>query len=255
MDGSGETEPAADESSQPERHVPSTDGELVEIVADQREMDANIARDLSKREEIEIRLETLEVGDYICSDRVAVERKSVADFVDSLVGGDRSVFEQVGAMARHYARPVVVVEGEGLYEQRDIHPNAIRGALSSLAVDFGASILRTESEDDTMELLATIAKREQQLDSREVSVHGEKGTKTRSEQQEYVVSSIAEIGPVTARSLLEEFGTVEAVMIASEDELQAADGVGSVTAERMREVIGSQYTGAGDGSSAGSDSS
>ncbi|MFP9060874.1 DEAD/DEAH box helicase [Natrialbaceae archaeon A-chndr2] len=255
VDGSGETEPAADESSQPERHVPSTDGELVEIVADQREMDANIARDLSRREEIEIRLETLEVGDYICSDRVAVERKSVADFVDSLVGGDRSVFEQVGAMARHYARPVVVVEGEGLYEQRDIHPNAIRGALSSLAVDFGASILRTESEDDTMELLATIAKREQQLDSREVSVHGEKGTKTRSEQQEYVVSSIAEIGPVTARSLLEEFGTVEAVMIASEDELQAADGVGTVTAERMREVIGSPYTGAGDGSSAGSDSS
>ncbi|MCU4752598.1 DEAD/DEAH box helicase [Halobacteria archaeon AArc-curdl1] len=254
-DGSGEATPAADEPSQPERHVPSADGESVEIVADQREMDANIARELSRREEIEIRLETLEVGDYIVSDRVAVERKSVADFVDSLVGGDRSVFEQVGAMARHYARPVVIVEGEGLYEQRDIHPNAIRGALSSLAVDFGASILRTEGEDDTTELLATIAKREQQLENREVSVHGEKGTKTLSEQQEYVVSSIAEIGPVTARSLLEEFGTVEAIMIATEDELQAADGVGTVTAERMREVIGSPYTGAGDGSNAESDSS
>jgi len=229
--------------------VPSSDEETIQIVADQREMDANIARELSRREEIEIRLETLEVGDYICSDRVVVERKSVADFVDSLVGGDRSVFEQVGAMARHYSRPVVIVEGDGLYEQRDIHPNAIRGALSSLAVDFGASILRTEGETDTMELLATMATREQELSSREVSVHGEKGAKTLSEQQEYVVSSIAEIGPVTARSLLEEFGTVEAVMIASEEELQAADGVGQVTAERMRDVIGSAYTGAGSGSS------
>lgn len=76
-----------------------------------------------------------------------------------------------------------------------------------------------------------------------MSVHGEKGTKTLSEQQEYVVASIAEIGPVTARSLLEEFGTVEEVMIATEDELQAADGVGQVTAERIREVIGSDYTG------------
>ncbi|ELY46348.1 DEAD/DEAH box helicase [Natronorubrum sulfidifaciens] len=226
-----------------ETHEPHAEGDLIEIVADQREMDATIARELSKRERIEIRLETLAVGDYVLSDRVVVERKSVADFVDSLVDGDRSVFEQVGAMARHYSRPIVVVEGDGLYEQRDIHPNAIRGALSSLAVDFGASVLRTEGEDETKELLAVVAGREQETADREVSVHGEKQSKTIGEQQEYVVSSIAEIGPVTARSLLEEFGTVEAVMIASEDELQAADGVGKVTAERMREVIGSDYTG------------
>ncbi|ELZ03130.1 Hef nuclease [Natrialba chahannaoensis JCM 10990] len=233
------------ETDNVETHEPSAEGDAIEIVADQREMDANIARDLSRREEIEVRLETLDVGDYVLSDRVVVERKSVADFVDSLVGGDRSVFEQVGAMARHYARPIVVVEGDGLYEQRDIHPNAIRGALSSLAVDFGASVLRTEGETETMELFAVIAGREQELSDREVSVHGEKQSKTLAEQQEYVVSSIAEIGPVTARSLLEEFGTVEAVMIATEDELQAADGVGQVTAERMREVIGSEYTGPG----------
>ncbi|ELY36011.1 DEAD/DEAH box helicase [Natronorubrum tibetense] len=231
------------EAESVETHEPHTEGDEIEIVADQREMDANIARDLSRRAEIEIRLETLDVGDYVCSDRVVVERKSVADFVDSLVGGDRSIFEQVGAMARHYSRPIVIVEGEGIYEQRDIHPNAIRGALSSLAVDFGASVLRTEGENETTELLAVIAGREQETSDREVSVHGEKGAKTVAEQQEYVVSSIAEIGPVTARSLLEEFGTVEAVMIASEDELQAANGVGKVTAERMREVIGTEYTG------------
>ncbi|EMA29349.1 DEAD/DEAH box helicase [Halobiforma nitratireducens] len=231
------------EAGQVEPPEPSGDGDAIEIVADQREMDANIARDLSKRDDIEIDLETLEVGDYVLSDRVVVERKSVADFVDSLVGGDRSMFEQVGAMARHYSRPIVIVEGDGLYEQRDIHPNAVRGALSSLAVDFDASVLRTEGEGETTELLAVIAGREQETSDREVSVHGEKQSKTLAEQQEYVVSSIAEIGPVTARSLLEEFGTVEAVMIATEDELQEADGVGQVTAERMRDVIGSEYTG------------
>ncbi len=224
-------------------HAPHADGDAIAVVADQREMDANIARELSRRDEIEVTLETLDVGDYVCSDRVVVERKSVADFVDSLVGGDRSVFEQVGAMARHYSRPIVIVEGEGLYEQRDVHPNAIRGALSSLAVDFGASVLRTEGENETMELLAVIAAREQETADREVSVHGEKQSKTLAEQQEYVVSSIAEIGPVTARSLLSEFGTVEAMMIATEDELQAADGVGQVTAERIREIIGSEYSG------------
>ncbi|WP_306054881.1 DEAD/DEAH box helicase [Natronococcus wangiae] len=224
-----------------ETHEPHAEGDSVEVVADQREMDANIARELSRREGYEVRLETLDVGDYVLSDRVVVERKSVADFVDSLVGADRSVFEQVGAMGRHYARPIVIVEGDGLYEQRDVHPNAVRGALSSLAVDFGASVLRTEGEADTTDLLAVIAGREQEGGDREVSVHGEKQSKTLAEQQEYVVSSIAEIGPVTARSLLGEFGTVEAVMIATEAELMEAEGVGRVTAERIREVVGSEY--------------
>ncbi len=215
--------------------------ENVEIVADQRELDANIARDLSAREGVDVRLETLAVGDYVLSDRVVVERKSVADFLDTLVGGDRSVFEQVGDMSRHYARPIVIIEGEGLYEQRNVHPNAIRGALSSLAIDFGASVLRTEDEKDTTDLLEVIATREQEVSEREVSVHGDKHAKTLPEQQEYVVGSIADIGPVTARSLLETFGTVQAVMTAGKDELMEADGVGEITADRIREVVSEEY--------------
>jgi Fanconi anemia group M protein len=217
------------------------DGSFVEVVVDQREMDANIAKDLSRRDGVATRLETLAVGDYVLSDRVAVERKSVADFVDTLVGGDRSVFEQVRDLSRHYARPVVIVEGEGLYEERNVHPNAIRGALSSLAVDYGVSVLRTESEADTTDLLEVIAGREQETREREVNVHGEKSSKTLAEQQEYVVGAIADIGPVTARSLLEQFGSVEAVMTAREEDLLDVHGVGEVTAERIREVVGSDY--------------
>ncbi|UPW01782.1 DEAD/DEAH box helicase [Halorussus gelatinilyticus] len=234
----------AEETEDPEEGVVATakpDDETVEIVADQRELDSTIARDLSTREGIETRLETLSVGDYVLSDRVVVERKSVGDFLDTLTGGDRSMFEQLGDATRHYARPVVILEGDGLYEERNVHPNAIRGALSSLAVDFGASVLRTTGEDDTADLLEVIATREQESDDREVSVHGEKASKTLAEQQEYVVSSIADIGPVTARSLLEEFKTVEAVMTAREDDLLEVQGVGEVTAERIREVVGSDY--------------
>ena len=217
----------------------SDDG--VEIVVDQRELDSHIARTLSKRDDLTTRLETLAVGDYVLSDRVAVERKSVSDFLDTLTGGDRSLFEQIGDLTRHYARPLLVVEGRGLYEERNIHPGAIRGALSSVAVDFGVSVLFTEDEDDTAEMLATIATREQTDRERNVSVHGGKSAKTLDEQQEYVVSAIADIGPVTARNLLEAFGSVEAVMTANEDDLQDVRGVGNVTAERIREVIGSEY--------------
>ena len=215
--------------------------DTVEIVVDQRELDSAIARDLSTREGIETRLETLAVGDYVVSDRVAVERKTVSDFLDTLTGGDRSLFEQVGDLSRHYARPVVIVEGDGLYEERNVHPDAIRGALASLSVDFGVSVLRTADEADTADLLAVLAGREQTTKDRSVSVHGEKSAKTLAEQQEYVVGAIADIGPVTARSLLEHFGSVEAVMTAREEDLLEVDGVGEVTADRIRDVVGSEY--------------
>jgi Fanconi anemia group M protein len=187
------------------------------------------------------RLETLAVGDYVVSDRVAVERKTVSDFLDTLTGGDRSLFEQVGDLSRHYARPVVLIEGDGLYEERNVHPDAIRGALASLTVDFGVSVLRTADESETADLLAVLAGREQTTRDRAVSVHGEKSSKTLAEQQEYVVGAIADIGPVTARSLLEHFGSVEAVMTAREEDLLDVDGVGEVTADRIRDVVGSEY--------------
>jgi Fanconi anemia group M protein len=220
------------------------DAEETEIVVDQRELDAAIAKDLSKREGVRTRLETLSVGDYVLSDRVAVERKSVADFLDTLLGGDRSLFEQIGDLSRAYARPILILEGDGLYEERNVHPDAIRGALASLAVDFDVSVLQTADESETGELLRTIAAREQSERDRAVSVHGEKAAKTLSEQQEYVVSSIADIGPVTAQSLLRAFGTVEGVMTAREEDLLTVDGVGEVTAGRIREVVGSGYQGA-----------
>ena len=217
--------------------------EAVEVVIDQRELDAGIARDLSMRDGLETRLETLAVGDYVLSDRVVVERKTVEDFLETLTGGDRSLFDQVGDAARNYGRPVVVLEGSGLYERRNVHPKAIHGALASLAVDFGASVMQTAGEDDTADLLSVLARREQEQRDRSVSVHGEKQSRTLAEQQEYVVAAIAEVGPVTARSLLAELGSVEAVMTADREQLMAADGVGEVTADRIREVVASSYDG------------
>ncbi|MBP2252038.1 Fanconi anemia group M protein [Halarchaeum solikamskense] len=232
---------ASEEEGAVARADPPAEEDHVEVVVDQRELESTIARDLSKREHVETRLETLAVGDYVVSDRVALERKSVADFLDTLLGGDRDLFEQARDLARHYDRPVLILEGGDLYGARNVHPNAIRGALASLAVDYGLSVLRTEDEDDTADMLDVLAGREQLTRDREVSVHGEKSAKTLTEQQEYVVSSIADVGPVTARALLSHFGSVEAVMTADEETLLEADGVGEVTAERVREVVAGDY--------------
>ena len=201
-------------------------------------------RTMAKRLEalgIDIVLEILEVGDYVISDRVAIERKTAADFVDSLVSADRDLFRQVGDLTRTYERPLLILEGRDLYA-RQVHPNAIRGALVSIAVDFGISIIPTEDEEETASVIALIARREQQ-DRKAPSVHGRKTARTLKEQQEDLISSIPGVGPVVARKLLKCFGSVEKVATAPPEALQEVELVGPKTAERIREVVGGEYKG------------
>jgi Fanconi anemia group M protein len=246
LDGSqrslGEFEPA--ETDGEDAEADEADEDTVTVVADQRETKSNVVRELDTSD-IEVELETLDVGDYVLSDRVAVERKSVQDFIDTLTGG-RSLFDQMGDLSSSYARPLLILEGEreALYST-GVHKNAVRGALASVVVDYGVPVLFTSDEDETAETLGLVARREQEDRDREARVHGEKSSATLPEQQEYVVSSIADVGPVTARALLEEFGTVEDVMVAEEDELQNAEGVGEKIAQRIREVVASEYDGGG----------
>lgn len=51
-----------------------------------------------------------QVGDYILSPEVCVERKSLADLRQSFASG--RLFHQAEAMSRHYAVPVLLIEFE-----------------------------------------------------------------------------------------------------------------------------------------------
>ena len=53
---------------------------------------------------------TLEVGDYVLTPDVCVERKSVSDLIQSLASG--RLFNQAEAMQRYYKRPALLIEFE-----------------------------------------------------------------------------------------------------------------------------------------------
>jgi len=189
-----------------------------------------------------VTLRVLEVGDYVVSDRVAIERKTANDFIDSLIDPGRNLFGQVRDLARTYDRPILILEGRDLYI-RQVHPNAIRGALASIAVDFGVSIIPTADEEETVSVIAAIARREQQARGGSPQAHGKKTHRTLKEQQEYLVSSIPGVGNAVAKNLLRHFGSVERVFAATEEELKAVALVGPKTAERIRELVGGEYKG------------
>ncbi|WP_340820281.1 DEAD/DEAH box helicase [Methanolobus sp. WCC4] len=210
----------------------------IKIVVDQREIRSSVARTLD-RNGMEIIVKTLEVGDYILSDRIAVERKETQDFVSSLI--EQKLFEQIANLSRAYEKPVLIIEGDSLFNCRGMNPNAIHGAISSISLDFGVSIFYTRDAEDTASLLMQIAKREQVDEKREVNMHGRKAAAMLPEQQEYVVSSISDIGPKAARNLLQHFGSVENVMKASYEELLEVSNIGPKTAAKIREIVGSEY--------------
>jgi len=214
---------------------------LVSVYVDQREIRSHVAHALEELG-VEIILRTLAVGDYVVSDRVGIERKTADDFLSTFLDGG-ALFGQISDLARAYKRPLLIIEGEGIYTKRQIHPNSIRGALSTIAIDFGIPVLFTKDEEDTAALISVIAKREQVDSKKELNLHGSKTASKLPEQQEYVVSAISDIGPVVAKNLLRHFSSVERIMTASREELMAVELVGPKTADRIREVVGGIYKG------------
>ncbi|MDD1741787.1 MAG: helix-hairpin-helix domain-containing protein, partial [Methanotrichaceae archaeon] len=190
---------------------------------------------------LEVTLKSLEIGDYVVSDRLAIERKTARDFVESIIDPERNIFSQISNLAKTYERPVLILEGRDLFTSQ-INPNSIRGAMASIAIDYGVPIIPTENQDDTIQLIAMLATREAK-EGRNPKIHGHKTARTLKEQQEYLVSAIPSVGPAVARNLLKHFGTIENIVIASKEDLQEVELVGSKTAERIRELVGEKYKG------------
>ena len=209
------------------------------VYVDSREMKSEVAKRLFEKGAI-VKVKNLEVGDYVVSDRVAIERKTVDDFLDSIVDRDRNIFDQLIKLKKFYLKPVLIVEGDGLYKR--LNPNAIRGALATIAVDLGIPIIFTKNADETAEFILAIAKREQEVRDREITLHSGKTKMTLKEQMEYVVSAISEIGPVIARNLLEHFQTIENIAKASEEELMKVPKVGKKIARRIVTLMKTPYS-------------
>jgi Fanconi anemia group M protein len=209
----------------------------VKIVIDDRETSSKVVEVLSNLG-AKIRLERLPQGDYAIGDRILVERKTAKDFADTLI--NRDLLGQLKAMADAVPRPVLIVESGDLFTQRDIHPNAVRGVLSAITIDLGITLLFTKDEQDTAQMLYVIAKREEG-ERGERKVHPHKVQRSMKEEQEYVISAFPEIGLKNARLLLDHFGSVQAVVNASMEELIAVSGIGEKTAGRIYEVCRREY--------------
>lgn len=78
------------------------------IVVDERERRSGIP-DLLRQAGAIIDFAQLKVGDYVVSPKTAIERKTIQDLLNSIYDG--RLFVQCSQLNEHYAKPVLIVEG------------------------------------------------------------------------------------------------------------------------------------------------
>ncbi len=211
--------------------------QVVAILADHREKDNRIVKELIELG-ISVKTAQLNSADYILSEKVGVELKTITDFVNSIVDG--RLLHQVKDLKTNFDKAILVVEGEeDIYTVRKVHANAIRGMLASITLDFKVPVLYTKNPKDTAALLAIMAKREQGQSQN--FFYPEKKPLSIREQQEFIVSSLPMIGMVTARNLLKKFKSIRNLTNASREDLLQTPGVGEIMAQKLIGIFEKDY--------------
>lgn len=206
------------------------------IFVDKRELASGI-KEYFGQFECALHEKMLVSGDYVVSDRIAVERKTTQDFIKSII--DRRLFKQLVNMKENFEKPVLIIEGNDLYGS--VHPNAIRGALAAVTFDYQVPMIWTKDMAETAGMIYWIARREQIDHRREVPLRGKKTKQTPNQEQEFLVHGLPGISIVRARSFLEHFETPETIFNASEKELKAAPNIGPKTAKSIRKILERKY--------------
>ncbi len=203
----------------------------VKVIVDTRE-NIVIKTMLNNNPNIDVEEQMLDVGDFVLSEDVCVERKTLKDFASSIIDG--RLFPQLIQLKQKYSKPILILE-KGPQSDR-ISQNAFFGALASVITDFNIALIITESTEESAALMYVIAKREQVEKKKGIKIReGEKPISIK-EIQRYILAGMPGVSNILATRLLERFGTLQNVFNASENELFDVKGIGDVMAKRIKEI-------------------
>jgi len=181
----------------------------------------------------------LDIGDYVVSERVVIERKSARDFAKSIIDG--RLFDQAARMREKYEKPIVIVEGNlwKVDKYMNININCVLGALISLVVKFNVTVLFSKDKPMTAYLIYDLAKMEQEKEKRGIKTQSGKKSLTLRELQVQFLASLPGIGVKRAEKILEEFKTPQNAL--ANVRLWTRVGVPENTIFLIRKVLQTPY--------------
>lgn len=209
----------------------------VYVIADDREAGRGVIEALSGMDGVNLGVERLALGDYLVDEWLRVERKTLPDLASSIADG--RFFRQAARLASASERAVVVLEGTARdLADSDMRREALQGALITCTLKLDLPLLRAKTPSESARLLGYAAR--QMRRDREGAVPRSLGGRRptgKRQTQLYVLQGLPNVGPVRAKRLLEQFGSVENVMTAPVEALAEVDGIGPKTAQSVRWVV------------------
>jgi DNA excision repair protein ERCC-4 len=214
----------------------TTTVENVQIVVDDRERPSGVIAELEKAERVVVKIEHLSVGDYCVDGAVLIERKTAADFAQSLIDG--RLFNQAGRMSRLPLRPAYIIEGKSAeWAGLGVSREALQGALVTLMLIFDVPVVRSLDPAESARLIVYIGSQLVRLRDPNYSPYRQAKGKRKKTRQLRILQSLPGVGPDRAKQLLDRFGTVRGCFGASPRELQEVDGIGPKIAAMIEQVI------------------
>ena len=202
------------------------------ILVDSREKNSLVLSELYEKKH-EIKIEILPVGDYIIGN-IAIERKTLNDFISSMLS--KRLIEQLQNL-KQFPKQLLMLEGE---EKRiNIHPNAIRGMLLSISLDYGIPVIFSKNESETAEFLMLLDKKQNKPPS-EISLVAKRKSNTIKEQQQIILENFPGIGPSTAKKLLENFKSLKKIFSTSEKKL-IESGLNEQKTRDLKKIVDWEY--------------
>jgi len=192
------------------------------VIVDNREKNSLVISELAELG-VEVEIKHLVLADYLISNEIAIERKTINDFVSSML--NKRLLEQVRDLKNNYKFPLLIVEREdhhSLYKPTghpQIHENAVRGMMLTVTTDFGVPTIITDDYKDTAEYILLLAKR-QLKPQQAISLVVKRHAYSMKEQQQIIIESFPGIGPKTAKEILKKFKSIKNFANASIDELK-----------------------------------
>ncbi|MCG3259158.1 MAG: DEAD/DEAH box helicase family protein [Candidatus Heimdallarchaeota archaeon] len=209
----------------------------IKVICDSRERNSVVIKELMNKN-VELGFERLDIGDYICSDQIVVERKTGDDFIKSIL--DKRLFVQTKVLVESCAKPVMILEGNFNLFSSSLHPHALAGALTSLATDFRLPIIHTQNQKETAEILFAMARREQEERKRSISIGKRKGIGLKSQLEE-AIASLPHVDHKISSRMLKHFGSVKEIMNAKLEDFFEVRGVGEKIASDIVDFIYTNY--------------
>ena len=210
--------------------------EKVQIVVDDRERPSGVVAELEKLDGLILKIEHLTVGDYCIDGAVLIERKTAADFAQSLIDG--RLFGQAKQMASSSLRPAYIIEGTSAeWSVLGVSREALQGAMVTLMLIFDIPVFRSAAPGESARLMFYIGSQLVRLRDPGYQPYRQAKAKRKKTRQLRILQSLPGVGPDRAARLLERFGTVRACFDAAESELLKVAGIGPKTAATIHRVI------------------